>query len=184
MYINNNTITGYKMKRSALVFVVSLFIFGCTDPVEPGSGSVLFSSSFEIDGNASLAGWVIPTGDSANVLFDTDVPTGGGSYSAALQSVNTLPAQLTRTVPIPIGKNVFDLSMYAKYSGSEGSFSIGIKNQERHITEIKQTTWAPYHVVYTFTAAQGDSLIVTLSGGTSELIAGKTYFDLVTLKIN
>lgn len=175
------------MKRILLYnIVILLFILGgCKDdnPVNPGNNNIIFSSSFEINGNASFDGWNILNNDTINVTFANDVPSGGGTYSVTLENVNTIPVQLTRTAAISTGTNVYTLIVNSKYQGVGGSFSFGIKNQQaRNITTITDSAWKQYTVVDTLTAVQGDSIIVILSGGVGELIPGRTYYDLVTLR--
>jgi hypothetical protein len=47
---------------------------------------------------------------------------------------------------------------------------------------VADSTWHHYSLLDTVTANAGDSLVITLSGGSSQLQTGTTYYDLCRLE--
>jgi hypothetical protein len=170
----------------AVIILFLMFTSGCTNEensVNPPSGIAILNTSFEENGFFSAEGWTLP------LLSDssTDVPTNGGKYSLLLESVS--PPEVFAEIKVPV------LSQYNNYKLSFSSKSTGgvygrailsllrngftIKSQNKAVNDI---TWHSYTIIDTFNVAAGDSFLVQLSAGTSQLLPGKTYFDLCTLE--
>jgi hypothetical protein len=171
-----------------LSFILFAFIiFGCTqdDPTEPTEENTLLSTSFENNGRFSAEGWTLPSlSDSSN-----DVPSGGGIFSLVLEA--SQPPEVFAQIKVPVRNefNEFKLTFWAKSTAVTSSiYGKAILSLVRDGTSIRSSSisiddiiWKNYSIQDTFTVALGDSFMVQLSGGITQLLSGKTYFDLCTL---
>lgn len=168
--------------------VVSLVwtAISCTEnTTEPTDENTLLSTSFEKNGKFTSDGWILPAlSDSSN-----DVPNGGGNFSLQLEA--TQPPEVFAQIKVPVKTqfNKFKLTFWSKSTAvtnniyGKAILSLvrnGSVVQSSNVT-VEDRIWKDYSIVDTFTVASGDSFMVQLSAGFSQLFAGKTYFDLCTL---
>lgn len=169
----------------------AILILGCTkeSSISPQiGGNMLKNPSFELNGTCSTDNWVSNIhGDSdTNIIHhSSDVPSGGGTCSIVMEP-NWGPAYtLSQTVPAIIGSNSYSLSFWAKKNGVGGKTMLYLKHQDSLIfinsIDVKDSIWTNYEIFGGVTATARDSIMITLSGGFSQLLTGKTYFDLIDL---
>jgi len=172
-------------RRLSYIFL-ALLIIGCTEdePTEPTDENTLLYSSFEKNGNFSADGWRLPAQHDSS----TDVPLGGGKFSLVLNSGNP-PDTAFIKVPVKTQYNNFKLTFWA-YStgvtnGIDGELILSLVRNGSVIDSssilVNDIIWKSYSIQETFSVVAGDSFMVQLNGGVSQLFAGKTYFDLCRL---
>lgn len=176
--------------KLSLIGVVLLFLIvvltSCSnDPTEPTDENTLLYTSFEKNGKFSTDGWTLPSlSDSSN-----DVPTGGGNFSLVLEATEPPEVYAHITVPVKTQYNNYKLTFWSKSTAvtnnvyGKAILSLvrnGSVVQSSSIT-VEDIVWKSYSIQDTFSVASGDSFLVQLSAGFSQLFAGKTYFDLCTL---
>jgi hypothetical protein len=99
-----------------------------------------------------------------------------------------LPGTFIETViPAPSGIHPYRLSIWGKQAGLiRGSAWLSVKRSDtlniRKSIVVIDTTWTLYSFRDTLTTGMGDSLVVRLTGGASELGSGETFFDLCELE--
>jgi len=172
-------------RRLSYLFL-ALLIIGCTedDPTEPTDENTLLYSSFEKNGKFSSEGWTLPSQSDSS----TDVPAGGGNFSLVLEASNP-PESAHIKVPVKTGFNTFKLTFWAKSTGvTSGIYGEAILSLVRNGSVIDSSSilvndiiWKSYSIQDTFSVAAGDSFMVQLAAGISQLLPGKTYFDLCRL---
>jgi len=160
-----------------------LLISACTenDPTEPTDENTLLYTSFEKNGKFSSDGWSLPAlADSSN-----DVPTGGGSFSLQLEANQPPEVYAQIKVPVKTDYNEFKLTFWSKYSVIEGKVILSLVRNGSVIDSssvlVDGIIWESYSIQDTFSVAAGDSFMVQLTAGVSQLLPGKTYFDLCRL---
>jgi hypothetical protein len=176
----------HKLFARRLSYILfALLIFGCTEETtEPTDQNTLLSSSFEKNGSFSADGWKLP----AQYDSSTDVPPGGGNFSLVLKASNP-PDTAYIKVPVKTQYNKFKLSIWAKSTGvTSGINGEVILSLIRNGSVIKSASilsddiiWKSYTIQDTFNVAAGDSFMVQLNAGISQLFPGKTFFDLCRL---
>jgi hypothetical protein len=163
--------------------LLTLLINGCTenDPTEPTDENTLLFSSFEQNGKFSSDGWTLSQlSDSSN-----DVPSDGGNFSLVLEA--SQPPEVFAQIKVPVKTNFkeFRLTFWSKFSVIEGKAILSLVRNGSIIDSasvlIDDIIWKSYSIQDTFSVASGDSFMVQLSGGITQLLSGKTYFDLCTL---
>ena len=166
-----------------VVFLFALFIYGCTEEetTEPTDENTLLSSSFEKNGKFSSDGWSLPAfADSSN-----DVPTGGGNFSLLLEASQPPEVYAQIKVPVKTDYNEFKLTLWSKYSVIEGKVILSLVRNGSVIDSssimVDDIIWKSYSIQDTFSIAAGDSFMVQVTAGISQLLPGKTYFDLCRL---
>lgn len=172
--------------RLSYIFL-ALLIIGCTqdDPTEPTDENTLLYSSFEKNGKFSSDGWTLPAQSDSSA----DVPAGGGSYSLKLRATAPPEEYASIKVPANINYTVFKLTFWSKSSGvTNDIYAKAILSLVRNGTILKsqsilidQINWRSFSIQDTFNIAEGDSLMVQLSGGMHQLLPLETYFDLCRL---
>jgi hypothetical protein len=177
----------HKLFARRLSYILfALLIFGCTEETtEPTDENTLLSSSFETNGKFSADGWTLP----AQYDSSTDVPTGGGNYSLVLAASSPPPDNAHIKVPVKTEFNTFKLTFWAKSTGvTSGIYGKAILSLVRNgsvidssSTLVNDIIWKSYSIKDTFSVAAGDSFMVQLNAGTSQLFPGKTFFDLCRL---
>ena len=161
----------------------TLFILGCTDdePTEPTDENTLLYSSFEKDGRFSFDGWTLPVQSDSS----TDVPSGGGNFSLLLEASQPPEVYAYIKVPAKTEFTEYKLTIASKYSGIEGKMILSLVRNGSVIKSssilIDDIIWESYSIQDTYDVASGDSFMVQLTAGFSQLLPGKTYFDLCTL---
>ncbi|TDJ53172.1 MAG: hypothetical protein E2O46_06185 [Ignavibacteria bacterium] len=181
------------IKRLLLPFftllLFTLLLYRCSDSIiVPGNENNLITNpSFEENGNASLNGWII-AGDTIN-QFTTDIPPNGGNWAITINSVwiSPLTNGIYTTVKLSTGIHIYRFSVWAKYQEVTGSTNMLIIKPDTTIVlrsiQITDTLWKEYSVIDTIAADVSDSLRIILSGGGSQILFGKSYFDLCTLEL-
>ncbi len=145
------------------------------------------NSSFEIDNNPSIDGWIFWSNTSSSVNFDNDVPPGGGSWSVVLTVGDLISKALKTTVAVPVGKQYLRLSVWAKsnWSGPRGTPSnivLSLNGVTHKTISITDSVWKYYEVLDTITAFAEDSLTVMLNSGDAYGFQ-QTLFDLCRLEL-
>jgi len=175
-------------KKFLLIILSSLFLLWncdecstCTNPPDE-EDKILVNTSFEKNGNPSTDGWMISI---ALGYFVTDTPTGGGSYSIALEASNP-GGEAVITVGALTGFNVYRLNFFAKFENISSSATLsfirnGTVSKEKNIS-ITNTNWTSYSIKDTFQTNVGDSIRILFRGGIIQLLSGRTYFDLCKLE--
>ena len=174
----------HKLFTKILVgFLFALFIYGCTEEetTEPTDENTLLYSSFEKNGKFSPDGWSLPAlADSSN-----DVPTGGGNFSLLLEASQPPEVYAQIKVPVKTDYNEFKLTFWSKYSVIEGKVILSLVRNGSVIDSssimVDDIIWKSYSIQDTFSIAAGDSFLVQVTAGISQLLPGKTYFDLCRL---
>jgi hypothetical protein len=173
-----------------IILLVTLFISSCSKEENsvnpPTSGNYLINTSFEKNGFFSAEGWTLPLQSDSS----TDVPPNGGKYSLLLQASWGLELYAEIKIPVLTQYNDYKLSFWSRSTGiTNGVYGRAILSLWRNGSVIKSqsttvddNTWRSYSIIDTFSVTQGDSFLVQLSGGTSQLLPGNTYFDLCTLE--
>jgi hypothetical protein len=178
------------MKQELIVrrlsyILFALLIFGCTEETtEPTEENTLLYSSFEKNGMFSSDGWTLPAQHDSS----TDVPAGGGNFSLVLSASNP-PDTAYIKVPVKTQFNTFKLTFWAQSTGvTSGINSKAILSLVRNGSVIDSSSiqvddinWKSYSIQETFSVAAGDSFMVQLTAGVSQLFPGKAYFDLCRL---
>ena len=172
--------------RRLSYIVLALIIIGCTedDPTEPTDENTLLYSSFEKNGRFSSDGWTLPSQSDSS----SDVPAGGGNFSLVLEASNP-PGSAHIKVPVKTNFNEFKLTFWAKSTGvTSGINGEAILSLVRNGSVIDSSSilvndiiWKSYSIQDTFSVAAGDSFMVQLTAGISQLLPGETYFDLCRL---
>ena len=161
----------------------TLYILGCTDdePTEPTDENTLLYSSFEKDGRFSFDGWTLPDQSDSS----SDVPSGGGNFSLLLEASQPPEVYAYIKVPVKAEFTEYKLTIASKYSGIEGKMILSLFRNGSVIKSssilIDDIIWESYSIQDTYNVASGDSFMVQLTAGFSQLLPGKTYFDLCTL---
>ena len=88
-------------------------------------------------------------------------------------------------VPVKTDYNEFKLTFWSKYSVIEGKVILSLVRNGSVIDSssimVDDIIWKSYSIQDTFSVAAGDSFMVQVTAGISQLLPGKTYFDLCRL---
>jgi len=169
-------------RQLAYIFL-ALLIIGCTEdePTEPTDENTLLYSSFEKNGKFSADGWTLP----ALIDSSNDVPAGGGNFSLLLEASQPPEVYAYIKVPVKTEFSEYRLTIGSKYSVIEGKVILSLVRNGSVIDSssilINNIIWETYSIQDTFSVATGDSFMVQLTAGISQLLPGKTYFDLCRL---
>lgn len=181
-----------KMKKELLMCLAVLLtaLIGCkketiTEPSEPQN--LIANSSFEINGNQSIDGWIFWSNISSTVDFSNDVPASGGNWSVVLAVGDRVGKHLQTKVVAPVGQNRFRLSVWAKAKwteprGNPGFIVLALNGTIRKSLSIQDSVWKHYEAFDTLTTVAGDSMTVKLDAGDAYGIQ-QTYFDLCRLEL-
>lgn len=151
------------------------------------TGSLIPNCSFEENGEPTLQFW--ESSDTSAVHFSGEVPPGGGRWSVFVEASWFGPllgySHIAYRLPLKQGVHIFRLTFYAKRTALYGSMSLfqihGNETNQLKTVTITDSTWTKYQVQDTLTAAPGDSLLIFLTGGGTEVVYSATYYDLVKL---
>jgi hypothetical protein len=145
--------------------------------------NLITNSSFEINGQKSLSGWIIYCD---NPSFVNDVPPGGGNWALELPT-GWIPFSnwVETTVLSPVGSHEYQFSIYGKKNGHTGNAQLYLKRADSLIfcnrLTVIDTVWTYYSASDTLTTYTGDSLYVRiLMTGTEDPVS--CYFDLCKLE--
>ena len=152
----------------------------------PTYPNLLMNSSFESNDSASWQGWSRTIDDTALINLLTDTPTGGGRFSVKIETVWGPKLFISQVIAVPAGTHFYKLSSWAKVVDAGGNYSLAFKHLDtltvRKSVTITDPAWALYSVLDTLTSVAGDSIVVTLFGGFSQLSAGQTFYDVCKLE--
>lgn len=175
-------------KNFLFLFTLLLFLYSCAEEetTEPTDENLLVNTSFEKNGQASSEGWILPSGSE----FATDVPPNGGSYSLVLEATQPPEDYAFIKVPVKTQYPINKLTFWAKSTGvTNNIYGKAILSLVRNGSQIKSNSilvdgivWQSYSIRDTFNVADGDSFMVQFTAGISQLLSGKTYFDLCQLQ--
>lgn len=177
------------LKYLVILSFLSIFLCKCSEDdttAPPTEENLLINTSFENNGRFSTVGWTVPaSSDSSN-----DVPPNGGSFSLRLQS-NAPPEEFAYIkVPVKTQYSINKLTFWAKSTGvtsnipGKAILSL-IRNGasiKSHSIQVDQISWQSFSIQDTFSVAEGDSFLVQFSGGISQLLSARAYFDLCQLQ--
>jgi len=169
-------------RRLSYIFL-ALLIIGCTqdDPTEPTDENTLLYSSFEKNGRFSSEGWTLPAQSDSS----SDVPAGGGNFSLLLEASQPPEVYAQIKVPVKTDYNEFKLTFWSYYSVIEGKAILSLIRNGSVIDSVSilvdDIIWRNYSIQHSFNVAAGDSFMVQLTAGFSQLLPGETYFDLCRL---
>lgn len=157
----------------------------CDDITGPdGRENLIVNHSFEDESGRSLGGWVFDGVDEP--AFSENVPAGGGCWSVGLMP-GWIPQtnSLAYTVAAPPGTHIFEFTFKARRDAVDGLAKLVLKRPDviliRRTIGISSAGWTTYSVMDTITAEAGDSIVVHLDGGVTEVAGGHTWYDLVKL---
>ena len=163
-----------------------------SDPVTSGINEagvdLLANPTFEVNGQPSLADWIVP--DTSAVHFSNDIPSGGQGNSIILHTYagNFPGTSIYKYITGAKGTHRYQMSCWAKRSGTGGYFSVYIKQgntislcPQLHIA-IAETSWTSFSLEDTLTTSTHDTLLAFVSGGFVFLYPGTTYFNSCMLK--
>ena len=179
-----------KIIRLFLLLIFAAVQHGCSksNPVNPSiGGNLLTNPSFELNGTPSLQGWRTSYTNTSIFSFSSDAPSGGGKYSISIEVLWAPPYTVKQTVPAIAGNHQYRLSVWGKKSEIVGgNLSFYLRRPDstllRKWVRIVDTTWTEYSIIDTLYAVSGDSLMVSVDGGFSQIRPGKTFYDLCTLE--
>lgn len=170
------------------IFALLFLMARCNLVVNPAGevNNLIKNSSFEEDGKPSLTGWTV--NEKIEVKLEKDTPKNGGHYSVSLPIESFAPVHKVLTYPIPEkpGKHVYLFSVFGKSSASRGEAMLLVQQadstlREEGILRITDHDWTRYSMKDTIDLKKNEKLYVNLYGGGTELVAGWTNFDLVSL---
>lgn len=172
----------------SMLILSSLLLCSCSDDtsvsITSGETNLLLNPSFEVNANPTLQSWT--TNDYPAIKYSGDVPTGGGYWSITIEAVWGTPIYVRTTVLASEGRHIYKFSFMAKTQGSGGNASlifVHVRNDSlRKQIQVADSTWTSYSLLDTLTISRGDSIAVKLSGGFSQILYGKTFFDLCKLE--
>lgn len=168
----------------------AFFLYRCTNIsnsiITPGeSNNLIINASFEKDGDSSLVGWNVEIPSTVNFIKDT--PPNRGNWALTINLMWGIVNNVTSTVNIPPETHIYKFSFWSKYFSLPGYANLSLVTPDsifiiNHI-KINSEVWTNYSMIDTITSNSKDSLCVILSGGFSQIVSGKTFFDLCTLEL-
>lgn len=170
--------------RAVYSHVVSHWSSAVCVNMTPGT-NLISNSTFEINGIPSLVGWTIP--DSGFVLFSNDVPPGGSGASIILAIRHGVsyawPSNHIYTLVIPpVGAHAYRLSFMARKQDMGGEVFVyrnrpSNQNTEPSMSQYVATgNWTLYSQTAMLSTNAGDTIFVTMTGGSGEY-SGITYIN-------
>jgi len=171
--------------RVLIIATVLIFILaGCSNEssTNPPTGNTIMETSFESDGKFYTNGWTLTSLSDSS----TDVPPDGGNFSLKLKAGQPPEVYAEMKIPVSIMANEYRFSFWSRYSTIQGKAILslirnGASIKSRSI-QIDEIVWRSFSITDTFSVAAGDSFLVQLTGGFSQLLSGETYFDLCRLE--
>ncbi len=167
-----------------IIISVVLILVSCDDsPIksEGNPGYVYLNSSFEVNGKPDTTWWY-----GSDIGFAEDAPILGGQWSLML-TPGWIPQEgyAESQVTGVAGDYSIRLEAWMKTFKWRGSFSLRLRRngELKTLKEISDTNseWKKFSMNDTLSLAETDTVIVHLSAGTTEVVSGKVFFDLVKL---
>lgn len=146
--------------------------------------NLIRNSSFEFKGVQSLEGWYVE--DTDRVGFSDDVPEGGGEWSVGIEP-GLVPESYTISylIAAPEGTHSYRFSFWAKRESISSVARLWVKKPDINlilrVIGISSSYWVQYSTLVTMDTQSGDTIIVQLDGGSTEVSTGSTKYDLVKL---
>ena len=154
------------------------------EPGTPDRSVILVNSSFELGSAATYSGWSV--NDVQRAGFSSDTPPDGGNWAAALITAPLTPVYIQTVAPTTPGTRVYKVTLWGKKTVIDGSVSVLLKRDSGSETSstfsISQIGWYRYTLLDTLSALPGDSIVVRLSGGRSDVPTGSVLYDLFLLE--
>ena len=181
------------MRNGSVVICLILASAGCKESstgLGGGTGNLLANSTFEVYGVPSLQGWVVS--DTSNVRFSSDEPPGGSGSSIVLGAAWFAPwpnGAIYQEVALPAGSHRYRLSFIGKKSGVAGAVLVhhGRPSYDGSrllmALQIADSVWTSYSSTDTISVPPRDSVFVTISGGGTEVLAGRSYFNTCAFEV-
>ncbi len=175
-----------------LLLILPIFLILCeknedsiTNPqIDHVCNNLLLNSSFEINNSPSYKFW--RANSPAYIDFSEDTPPEDGQWAISLPAEWGPPISLSQSIKTIRGNNIYVLSFYAKLEGIGGMGVLGLQNSDTIIVSkqigVNDTSWVKYTISDTISSTQWDTIFVALNGGISQLVQGRTYFDLCVLE--
>ncbi len=186
-------VIGAKVMNKRLLLPLFVFLLSallssrCSDSVNAPENekNLIPNSSFEINGISTLAFWFVNMPSLVN--FTNDTPPNGGNWAITIDVLWGSGNDVITTIIIPEGTHIYKFSFWSKYSNKPGYAELLLDAPDSlfqiNRTNVDSESWKNYSIVDTITFVSGDSLQIKLSGGFSNIVPGKTYFDLCTLEL-
>ncbi len=172
-------------------FIIMIFMFTAlyTSSAIPSSLSdstnLIQNSSFEINGQPTLASW---TADTSLAKIVQGAPLNGGSWSLQIMP-GWVPQEGYAMTYITgqSGLGIYEMSVWCKSINHwAGNFEFGIRSNNTWVcfkrTYFDTTDWTEYSITDTLSLQPQDTIAVKLSAGITELANGSVLFDLVRLQ--
>ena len=180
------------MKKIFLLPLFVLLLFAllssrCSDSIiSPiNENNLIPNPSFELNGVSTVAFWFVNMPSLVN--FTNDTPPNGGNWAISIDVLWGSGNDVITTILIPEGTHIYKFSFWSKYSNKPGYAELLLDAQDSlyqiNRTNVDSESWKNYSILDTISSVSGDSLQIKLSGGFSNLLPGKTYFDLCTLEL-
>ncbi len=178
-----------------ILLVLLVLILSCKKEThEPTAVNLISNSSFETAiHDTSFQSWtstVFSPGPADQPMppLELNAPPGGGNWSMFLVPL-WLPEEgfAETNITGQNGNHVYQLSTWMKNFNWMGSMSLqqwrnGLKISEKQLID-SSFVWKQFAFYDTLSLLPTDTLCIHLSAGTSEVISGKVWFDLVNLKL-
>ncbi|MDI6802828.1 MAG: hypothetical protein QME58_03145 [Bacteroidota bacterium] len=175
------------MKNQTIMFLLILIVvLSCKNmTTEPTEVNLLINSTFELNGDSSLYGWIVSY--PSVVQFSNDVPSYGSGRSIIFQSWGKSPPlsnSIFAMIPAPAGTHIYRLSIFGKKSGVVGGWVYIGRNLRSAATaehyssiSVVDSVWTFYSKIDTLTTDVRDTLFVVITGGSSCTEWGSTHFN-------
>ncbi|MBU2506049.1 MAG: hypothetical protein KJ799_04920 [Bacteroidetes bacterium] len=174
-----------KYIRSGFIFVVG-FIISCSNPTNPTDSSKLFYSSFEQNEQPDSSQWKLY--NLSHWQFVSDTPPTGGKWALELEAEWGPVQRITTTIPLLEGSHKYRIAWWGKAIGFAGGAELYTVTVDTSVllgtVQVTDSDWRSYMIDMIVEKADYDSLLLSLDGGFSHLVEGKTYFDLVSIQLD
>ncbi len=184
-------IAGPLQNRPSFIYFLFLVCFlSCSDSSynitdSPPPEDLILNSSFETYAGPSLEGWIVE--EESAVSFSHDAPKGGGNWAVAIHEA-WIPQtyKISYLIPASDGSSKYRFSFWAKSPIYGANARLWIKEPDLNkivkVIPISSSYWVPYSTTFTIGTNTGDTIVVELDGGSTEVAAGSALYDLVELK--
>jgi len=180
-----------KIILSAGVIFILLLAYSCSKSDNSSNNSIIIpvtnlvkNGSFETNGEPSLSNWTEPD---TIAKFAEDTPQGGLKWCIYMDSQAVPPRFIKTAVSPGTGDKLYKFSFWAKTRYKTGFANFYLKRPDTLIllntVPVVDSVWTQYMATDSIKTTASDSLVIGLSGGLSELFAGRTWFDLIRLEV-
>lgn len=176
------------ISRIAISLSVSIMNICCQQPVDATESSIIFTSSFELDGQPSINGWRLPPGENYTSFVD-QAPPEGGKWSLRLSPGRPPSEGYIEKVLSGINRTgIFKSSVWTTTNDQIQGSSVSLSQIRNNETINANTTsnftyeWAKIILIDTLEIIPSDTIIIKLSAGGAEISTAIILFDLVTFE--